>query len=106
MFQKSDSSLTSQFFYADEELNLITAELDSLDGHKEPERCAALVNKLRSYQDKVLSIVDKLMQQWIPQHRANTDFRVKFPDDVLTEGLAGQLWFGAEVILNEKPLVR
>jgi hypothetical protein len=29
--------------------------------------------------------------------RAPRDFRVKFPDDILHENLAGQLWFGAEV---------
>ena len=37
------------------------------------------------------------MDDIIPDQRANRDFRVKFPDDVLQESLAGQLWFGAEV---------
>ena len=37
------------------------------------------------------------MEEVIPANRANRDFRVKFPDDVLQESLAGQLWFGAEV---------
>ena len=37
------------------------------------------------------------MDEVIAEHRANRDFRVKFPDDVLQESLAGQLWFGAEV---------
>jgi len=38
------------------------------------------------------------MAETIPaQRRASRDFRVKFPDDVLQESLAGQLWFGAEV---------
>lgn len=39
------------------------------------------------------------MNQLIPNERASRDFRVKFPDDVMQENLAGQLWFGAEVSL-------
>ena len=45
--------MLAQFFYADEALNLVAAELDSFDGRKDPERCTALVNHLRQCQDKV-----------------------------------------------------
>ena len=38
-----------------------------------------------------------MMDEVIPSERAARDFRVKFPDDVMQENLAGQLWFGAEV---------
>lgn len=38
------------------------------------------------------------MDDLIPESRANRDFRVKFPDDVMQENLAGQLWFGAECL--------
>ncbi|KDR21180.1 Lateral signaling target protein 2-like protein [Zootermopsis nevadensis] len=38
------------------------------------------------------------MDDVIPTERANRDFRVKFPDDVMQENLAGQLWFGAECL--------
>lgn len=40
------------------------------------------------------------MDELIPGERASRDFRVKFPDDVIQDNLAGQLWFGAEVISN------
>jgi hypothetical protein len=53
VFQRDDPSLLAQFFYADEALNLVAAELDSFDGRKDPERCTALVNHLRQCQDKV-----------------------------------------------------
>ena len=96
-FQKSDSSILAQFFFADEELNEVAAELDSFDGRKDPERCTVLVNKLRACQDKVLVVVQKIIDEAIGSQKANRDFRVKFPDDVLQENLAGQLWFGAEV---------
>lgn len=36
-----------KFYHADEELNMIAAELDSFDGRKDPVRCTALVNQLR-----------------------------------------------------------
>lgn len=39
------------------------------------------------------------MDEVMPKDRACRDFRSKFPDDVLQENLAGQLWFGAEVSL-------
>ncbi len=33
-----------------------------------------------------------------PDGRANREFRVKFPDEIVTENLGGQLWFGAECL--------
>lgn len=97
MLQRDDKSLLAQFFYADEELNIVANELDSFDGRKDPERCTSLVNQLRQAQDKVLTITNAIMDVLIGDERANRDFRVKFPEDVLQENLAGQLWFGAEV---------
>lgn len=76
---------------------MIAHELDSFDGRKDPERCTSLVNQLRQSQDKVLTITNSIMDVLIGDERANRDFRVKFPEDVLQENLAGQLWFGAEV---------
>ncbi|XP_068232612.1 lateral signaling target protein 2 homolog isoform X2 [Palaemon carinicauda] len=96
--RKDDPSLMAQFYYADDELNMVAAELDSFDGRKDPERCTALVNQLRQCQDRVLNICVKMMEEEIPQERASRDFRVKFPDDVMQENLAGQLWFGAECL--------
>ncbi|XP_057375013.1 lateral signaling target protein 2 homolog [Daphnia carinata] len=96
--KKHDSSLLAQFYYADEELNAVATELDSFDGRKDPERCASLVYQLRQCQDKVLTICSQLMDEVMPLERACRDFRSKFPDDVLQENLAGQLWFGAECL--------
>ncbi|CAK9796573.1 Lateral signaling target protein 2 homolog [Anthophora plagiata] len=96
--KRDDTSLLAQFFYADESLNAVACELDSFDGRQEPERCAILVNQLRHCQDKVLTICSQIMDDLIPDSRANRDFRVKFPDDVMQENLAGQLWFGAECL--------
>lgn len=96
--KKTDTTLLAQFYFADEDLNFVAAELDSFDGRKDPERCTMLVNQLRVCQDKVLNVIQKIMDDAIPGQRANRDFRVKFPDDVLQDSLAGQLWFGAECL--------
>lgn len=46
----------------------------------------------------MLTICNQIMDELIPDCRANRDFRVKFPDEVMQENLAGQLWFGAECL--------
>ncbi|XP_029448101.1 lateral signaling target protein 2 homolog isoform X2 [Rhinatrema bivittatum] len=96
--KRSDPQLLAQFYYADEELNQVAAELDSLDGRKDPQRCTLLVNQFRSCQDNVLNIINHIMEECIPLERANRDFCVKFPEEIRHDNLAGQLWFGAECL--------
>ncbi|KAH8008797.1 hypothetical protein HPB51_005844 [Rhipicephalus microplus] len=96
--KKEDNSALAQFYWADQELNLVATELDSFDGRKDPERCSALINQLRVCQDRVLGICNDIMDEAIPNARANRDFRAKFPDDVLQENMSGLLWFGAECL--------
>ncbi|CAG9135560.1 unnamed protein product [Plutella xylostella] len=48
--KRDDRSLLAQFFFADDALNMVAAELDSFDGRKDPERCTTLVNQLRHAQ--------------------------------------------------------
>ena len=33
-----------------------------------------------------------------PGNRASREFRQKFPDEIVTDNLGGQLWFGAECL--------
>ncbi|XP_045485941.1 lateral signaling target protein 2 homolog [Pieris rapae] len=96
--KRDDRSLLAQFFFADDALNMIAAELDSFDGRKDPERCSTLVNQLRHAQDRVLNITSQIMDQVLGDERVARGFRVKFPEDVLQDNLAGQLWFGAECL--------
>ncbi|XP_032523208.2 lateral signaling target protein 2 homolog [Danaus plexippus] len=96
--KRDDGSLLAQFFFADDALNMIAAELDSFDGRKDPERCSTLVNQLRHAQDRVLNITSQIMDQVLGDERVARGFRVKFPEDVLQDNLAGQLWFGAECL--------
>lgn len=96
--KREDTSPLAQFYWADQELNLVATELDSFDGRKDPDRCSALVNQLRVCQDRVLGICHEIMDEAIPDARADRDFRAKFPDDVLQENMSGLLWFGAECL--------
>uniref|UniRef100_A0AAQ6ICP0 Lateral signaling target protein 2 homolog n=1 Tax=Anabas testudineus TaxID=64144 RepID=A0AAQ6ICP0_ANATE len=98
LMHRTDPQLLAQFYYADEELNQVATELDSLDGRKDPQRCTLLVNQFRSCQDNVLNIINQIMDECIPNDRANRDFCVKFPEEIRHDNLAGQLWFGAECL--------
>lgn len=49
-------------------------------------------------QDQVLSITNIIMDELLGDDRAPRAFRAKFPEEVLQESLAGQLWFGAECL--------
>lgn len=45
-----------------------------------------------------MSITNLIMEELLGDERANRGFRAKFPEEVLQENLAGQLWFGAECL--------
>ncbi|KFD55920.1 hypothetical protein M514_03044, partial [Trichuris suis] len=98
--QVDDWSPLAKFFFADEALNTVAAELDAFDNRRHPERCQQLVAKLRSCQDRVLQIIEEMLSYLFPdpRDRAPRDYRVKFPDDVLHDSFSGQLWFAAECL--------
>uniref|UniRef100_A0A6Q2ZPM4 Lateral signaling target protein 2 homolog n=1 Tax=Esox lucius TaxID=8010 RepID=A0A6Q2ZPM4_ESOLU len=106
--KKSDQQLLAQFYHADEELRQVAIKLNSLDGKNKPKRCALLVSQFRSCQDNVLNILNQIMNECIPDERANRDFYVKFPEEIQLVNLEGQLWFGAEclaagsIIMNQE----
>lgn len=60
--------------------------------------------KYRSAQDKVICLLFQLMDEWRCR-RADRDYRLKFPDDLVAggengESLNGQIWFGAECLAS------
>lgn len=46
----------------------------------------------------MLSITNVIMDELLGEDRTPRAFRAKFPEEVLQESLAGQLWFGAECL--------
>ena len=100
-------------------MTAVANELDSFDGRSEPERCSRLVSRLRQeqvsilngidflfsftnellyFKDRVLAIINQIMDELLTDDRSCRAFRAKFPEEVLQESLAGQLWFGAECL--------
>jgi hypothetical protein len=72
----------ARFYFADVNLNSVAAELDSFDGRKDPERCSCLVTRLRSCQDKLLHICNKMLEEIEPGlHTRARAFRAKFPGE-------------------------
>uniref|UniRef100_A0A1B0DBT5 Lateral signaling target protein 2 homolog n=1 Tax=Phlebotomus papatasi TaxID=29031 RepID=A0A1B0DBT5_PHLPP len=53
---------------------------------------------LQQLPDKVLAITHQIMDELLGDDRDPRAFRAKFPEEVLQESLAGQLWFGAECL--------
>ncbi|OTF77276.1 hypothetical protein BLA29_002187 [Euroglyphus maynei] len=94
-------TLMYQFYQANEELNYTSSELDTFDGRKDTDRCSALVNSLKKTQDRVISLIFSIMDE-IGCERASREYRLKFPDELLTgegiESLNSQIWFGAECL--------
>lgn len=93
-----------QFYYSDDELNMIASELESFDGRRDPLRCTELVSQLRIAQDKVMQLLFQLMDEWNCT-RASRDYRLKFPEDLLNdsengESFNGQIWFSAECLAS------
>ncbi|KAJ6217733.1 hypothetical protein RDWZM_008890 [Blomia tropicalis] len=90
-----------QFYYANEDLNYVSSELDTFDGRKDTDRCSALVNSLKLAQDKVITLIFRIMDE-IGCERASREYRLKFPDELLAgegvESLNSQIWFGAECL--------
>ena len=57
------------------------------------------MSRLRSCQDKLLNICNRMLDELEgPGGRATREFRQKFPDEIVTDNLGGQLWFGAECL--------
>ena len=104
--RKNDTRLLAQFYFADEELIRVTHELDSFDGRSEPERCSQLIAELKLAQEKVIGLIEEIKNVIAPGcDDSSREFRVKFPDDILQDNLAGQLWFGAECLCAGSTIV-
>ena len=83
--KRSDRSNLARFFYADENLTAVAAELDSFDGRKDPERCACLVNRLRSCQDKLINICNRMLEELEPGTiKRSREFRAKYPGMIVS----------------------
>ncbi|XP_043925247.1 lateral signaling target protein 2 homolog isoform X2 [Protopterus annectens] len=94
--KKSDPRPLAQFYYIDEELVRVTAELTCADIRKDPQQYLVLLSQLRTSQDRMLRIIEQITEDCIPSERESRDYLVKFPDEILQENIGVQLLFAAE----------
>ncbi|KAL4648769.1 hypothetical protein GN956_G6863 [Arapaima gigas] len=96
--RRSDSRPLAQFYFADEAVTHVTAELSAVDLRKEPQKYLVLLNQLRLSQDHMLRSIELVMEAYISGQRCSRDYHIKFPDEIRQENLGVQLWFAAECL--------
>ncbi|XP_074958612.1 lateral signaling target protein 2 homolog isoform X2 [Phalacrocorax aristotelis] len=97
--KRSDPRLLSQFFYADERVTQIVAEINRLDAELDPQQYLVLLNQLHLSQAHLLAILERIMEECIPMQRHSRDYMVKFPEELLVDNLGNHMLFAAECLL-------
>ncbi|KAM9373300.1 lateral signaling target protein 2 homolog [Phaethornis superciliosus] len=96
---RSDPRLLSQFFFADERVTRVVAEINGLDAELDPQQYLVLLNQLHLSQAHLLAILERIMEECIPMQRHSRDYLVKFPEELLVDNLGNHMLFAAECLL-------
>ncbi|XP_008933257.1 PREDICTED: lateral signaling target protein 2 homolog, partial [Merops nubicus] len=96
---RSDPRLLSQFFFADERVTRVVAEINGLDADLDPQQYLVLLNQLHLSQAHLLAILEQIMEECIPMQRHSRDYLVKFPEELLVGNLGNHTLFAAECLL-------
>ncbi|NXC22975.1 LST2 protein, partial [Corythaeola cristata] len=91
--------LLSQFFFADERMTRVVAEINGLDAELDPQQYLVLLNQLHLSQAHLLAILERIMEECIPTQRHSRDYLVKFPEELLVDNLGNHMLFAAECLL-------
>ncbi|KAJ7406211.1 lateral signaling target protein 2 isoform X1 [Willisornis vidua] len=97
--KRSDPRLLSQFFFADERVTRVVAEINGLDAEQDPQQYLVLLNQLHLSQAHLLAVLERIMEECIPTQRHSRDYLVKFPEEVLVDNLGNHMLFAAECLL-------
>ncbi|KAM5171341.1 lateral signaling target protein 2 homolog [Mantella aurantiaca] len=98
--KKSDPRPLAKFFYIDEEVNAIVHELQCLDVQKDPQNYLVLLSQLHNSQDRMLTLLEHILEQCVPTKRRQRDYHLKFPDDIVNNTMTTHLLFAAELIVG------
>ncbi|XP_063784032.1 lateral signaling target protein 2 homolog isoform X2 [Pseudophryne corroboree] len=98
--KKSDPRLLAKFFYIDEEVSAVVHELQCLDVQKDPQNYLVLLSQLHNSQDRMLSLLEQILEQCVPKKRRQRDYHLKFPDDVVNDTMTTHLLFAAELMVG------
>ncbi|XP_052540807.1 lateral signaling target protein 2 homolog isoform X1 [Tympanuchus pallidicinctus] len=97
--KRSDPRLLSQFFFADERVTRVVAEINGLDAELDPQQYLVLLNQLHVSQAQLLAVIEHIMEECIPTQRHSRDYLVKFPEELLVDNLGNHMLFAAECLL-------
>ncbi|XP_075297789.1 LOW QUALITY PROTEIN: lateral signaling target protein 2 homolog [Opisthocomus hoazin] len=97
--KRSDPRLLSQFFFADERVTRVVAEINGLDAELDPQQYLVLLNQLHLSQAQLLAVLERIMEECIPTQRHSRDYLVKFPEELLVDNLGNHMLFAAECLL-------
>ncbi|XP_015731524.1 lateral signaling target protein 2 homolog isoform X2 [Coturnix japonica] len=97
--KRSDPRLLSQFFFADERVTRVVAEINGLDAELDPQQYLVLLNQLHLSQAQLLAVIERIMEECIPAQRHSRDYLVKFPEELLVDNLGNHMLFAAECLL-------
>ncbi|XP_054697820.1 lateral signaling target protein 2 homolog isoform X1 [Grus americana] len=97
--KRSDPRLLAQFFFADERVTRVVAEINGLDAELDPQQYLVLLNQLHLSQAHLLAILEQIMEECIPTQRHSRDYLVKFPEELLVDNLGNHMLFAAECLL-------
>ncbi|NWT56449.1 LST2 protein, partial [Erythrocercus mccallii] len=92
--------LLSQFFFADERVTRVVAEINGLDAELDPQQYLVLLNQLHLSQAHLLAVLERIMEECIPTQRHSRDYLVKFPEELLVDNLGNHMLFAAELHLG------
>ncbi|KAM6251254.1 lateral signaling target protein 2 homolog [Porphyrio hochstetteri] len=97
--KRSDPRLLAQFFFADERVTRVVAEINGLDAELDPQQYLVLLNQLHLSQAHLLAILEQIMEECIPTQRHSRDYLVKFPEELMVDNLGNHMLFAAECLL-------
>ncbi|XP_018407902.1 PREDICTED: lateral signaling target protein 2 homolog isoform X2 [Nanorana parkeri] len=98
--KKSDPRPLAKFFYIDEEVNAIVHELQCLDVRKDPQNYLVLLSQLHNSQERMLTLLEQILEHCVPTKRRQRDYHLKFPDDLVNDTMTTHLLFAAELIIG------
>ncbi|NP_001087164.1 zinc finger FYVE-type containing 28 L homeolog [Xenopus laevis] len=67
---------------------------------KDPQNYLVLLNQLHSSQERMLGIIEQIMELCVPTKRQERDYLLKFPDEIAHENMATQILFAAELLVG------
>ncbi|XP_069620057.1 lateral signaling target protein 2 homolog [Ranitomeya imitator] len=98
--KKSDPRLLAKFFHVDEEVSTIVHELQCLDVRKDPQNYLVLLSQLHNCQERLLAILEQILERCVPTKRRQRDYHLKFPDDIVNNTMTTHLLFAAELLVG------